>query len=367
MTKNIKIISSFLIIYSFFLITNLYAETVEYRGAAAETFKGMVTKKKINETLQRAKVKACRNAFQRYVQSFEESKRMNFNDIENKIYSDLSTYMICDRIIDEKIDKKQKEVSVVMKASIDVTRLDIEINKSSKIFKTDSGTKSKIAMIFFSRTVSSQRQFDERTSKVEKKIKEIDVSEQQTDTSISSSSTEVNISETGGSKLKKADVSEYIVDENDTAKLEAGMKQVFTKARFEPISGGRLIRRDWRELKDEIIKSLESGGGLPEEARWDIEDLLAEKNVNYVVFAYFDVGIPETDTQSSNQLVNVSLTMAEIMKLGQGDPVSLGTISGIQKKEQGSSNDMAKNNAIRETAESTAKELVALINSKGLN
>ena len=69
-------------------------------------------------------------------------------------------------------------------------------------------------------------------TKVEKKTKGIDINEEETDTGISSSTTEMNVTETGGSKLKKADISEYIVDDNDTVKLEAGMKEIFTKARF---------------------------------------------------------------------------------------------------------------------------------------
>jgi len=58
-----------------------------------------------------------------------------------------------------------------MKANIDETKLNIEINKSSKVFDSASGEKSKLAMIFFSRTVVAQRQFDERVSNVEKKTK----------------------------------------------------------------------------------------------------------------------------------------------------------------------------------------------------
>ena len=43
-----------------------------------------------------------------------------------------------------------------MKANIDETRLDIEIKKNSKVFSTSSDDKSKLAMIFFSRTVDAQ-------------------------------------------------------------------------------------------------------------------------------------------------------------------------------------------------------------------
>ena len=349
----------------FLIIFNVQA--VEFRGAAVETYKGAYSKKKVNEKMQIAKDKACQNAFKKFVQSMESSKRTIFISIQDQIYANLSEYMVCDRVVDEQIDKKQKKVSVVMKANIDTTRLDIEINKSSKVFDTKSSDKSKLAMIFFSRTVDSQRAFDERVTNVEKKTKGIDINEEETSSGISSTTTETNVSETGGSKLKKRDVTEYIVDDNDTTKLEANMKEIFTKARFEPVSGPRQVRRKWRSLKTEIVDSLENGGGIPEEVQWEIEDLMAEKNVNYVVFAYFDVGISETDKSNGNTVVPVALTKAEIIKLGSGDPVSLGTIGGINEKRGGINYDEAKNNSIAAVSKRTARDLVALINSKGIN
>jgi len=360
--KYFLIISS-IIFFSF--ISNLFA--VEFRGAAVENYTGSSLKKKINETLKIAKDKACKNAFRKYVQEMEESKRMIFTSIEDQIYENLSKYMVCETVVEENIDKKKKKIEVVMKADIDETRLDIEIKKNSKVFDTNSGDKSKLAMIFFSRTVAAQRQYDENVTKMDKKTKGIEIDEKENDTGISSSTTETNVTQSGGSKLKKADISEYVVDDNDTVKLEAGMKEIFTKARFEPVSGGRQIRKSWRKLKIEIVNSLESGGGIPEEIRWDIEDLLMEKNVSYVVFAYFDVGVPEIDAATGNQVVNAALTIAEISRLGNNDPVSLGTISGVQMRGKGSNNDIAKNNAINLVAKETAKKLVALINSKGIN
>ena len=145
------------------------------------------------------------------------------------------------------------------------------------------------------------------------------------------------------------------------------MKEIFTKARFEPRSGRRAIRKNWRKFKKEIIESLESGGGFPEEVKWDIEDILMDKKINYVVFAYFDVGVAETDPVTGNKMVNVALSIAEITRLGDGDPVSLGTISGVQNRGKGSDSEIAKNNAISVTSKATAQKLVALINSKGIN
>ena len=168
-------------------------------------------------------------------------------------------------------------------------------------------------------------------------------------------------------ELKKEDIRIFLRYDNDSMKLEAGMKEIFTKARFEPRSGKRLVRKKWRTFRDEIVESLESGGAIPEEVRWDIEDILMDKNISYVVFAYFDVGVPEMNPNTALQNVNVALVIAEIIRLGDSDPVSLGTISGVQAKGQGSDSEIAKNNGINKTAQKTAKKLVALINSKGIN
>jgi len=359
----IKLIS---FVISILVISNL-AYAVEFRGSATERFEGIYTKKKVLAAFDIAKTKACTNAFNKYIKSMEESKRMIFESIQDQIYNNLNEYMTCSVVVEENVDKKEKKVVIVMKANIDTTRLDIEIKKSSKVFDSKSSEKSKLAMIFFSRTVAGQRQFDERVTDVEKTTTGVEISEEESESGVSSMTTETNVSETGGSTLKKADVTEYIVDDNDTAKLEAGMKEIFTKARFEPVSGGRQVRKNWRELKGEIVDSLESGGGIPEEVRWEIEDILMEKNVSYVVFAYFDVGVPDVDTATGNQIVNVALTVAEITRLGDSDPVSLGTISGVQMRGKGSSNDIAKNNAINLVSKKTAEKLVALINSKGIN
>ena len=59
-----------------------------------------------------------------------------------------------------------------------------------------------------------------------------------------------------------------------------------------------------------IVESLESGGDIPEEVRWDIEDILMDKNISYVVFAYFDVCVPEMNRNTSLQNVNVALVIA---------------------------------------------------------
>ena len=141
-----------------------------------------------------------------------------------------------------------------MKANIDETRL-AEI-KSSKVFDSKSSEKSISYDFFFQELLQHKDNMMRKLLK--QKTKGVDINEEETDTGISSSTTETNVSETGGSKLKKADISEYFVDDNDTAKLEAGMKEIFTKARFEPISGPRQLRRNGEvRRKKSILKMVD--------------------------------------------------------------------------------------------------------------
>ena len=164
---NKKFLALITIIFFYFL-NNTYA--VEFRGVGSETYSGVKTTKKINTTLETAKKNACKNAFDKYVQGMEESKRMIFESIQGPIYQNLNEYMTCETMIEENIDKKKKKVTVVMKANIDETRLNIEIKKNSKVFSTKSDDKSKLAMIFFSRTIDAQRSYDERVSKKKKPL-----------------------------------------------------------------------------------------------------------------------------------------------------------------------------------------------------
>ena len=365
-----KVVSNFKNILFGLIILFIFgsvAYSVEYRGVNTAYYEGIYTKKKVREALAVAKEQACLNAFKKYIQGLEESKRMIFESLKDQIFQNINDYMTCATVVEEAIDKKDKKVSVVMKANIDETRLDIEITKSSKVFDSTTGEKSSLATIFFSRTVTSEKGYDDKVTDIEQVTSSIEVDEEETETGISSEATATSITTTGGSTTLKEDVVKYKVDDTDSVNLAAGMKEIFTKARFEPSSAKRAVRRGWPKFKNEIIASLESGGGIPEEVQWDIEDILMEKNYNYVVFAYFDVGIAKTDPATGNKMVIAALNIAEILRLGDGDPVSLGTISGVQMRGKGSDSASAKANALNLVAKDTGKKLVALINSKGIN
>ena len=120
--------------------------------------------------------------------------------------------MTCATVVEEAIDKKDKKVSVVMKANIDDTRLDIEIKKSWKVFDSTTGEKSRLATIFFSRTVTSEKAYDDKVTDIEQVTSSIEVDEDETETGISSEATATTATTTGGSTLKKANVMKYKVD-----------------------------------------------------------------------------------------------------------------------------------------------------------
>jgi len=102
----VKLIS---LVISIFVISSL-AYAVEFRGSAIERFEGVYSKKKALAALDKARSKACTNAFNKFVKGMEESKRMIFEGIKDQIYNNLSEYMTCSVVVEENINKKEKKL-----------------------------------------------------------------------------------------------------------------------------------------------------------------------------------------------------------------------------------------------------------------
>ena len=93
-------------VISIFVISSL-AYAVEFRGSATERFEGVYSKKKALAAVDKARSKACTNAFNKFVKGMEESKRMIFEGIKDQIYNNLSEYMTCSVVVEENINKKE--------------------------------------------------------------------------------------------------------------------------------------------------------------------------------------------------------------------------------------------------------------------
>jgi hypothetical protein len=244
-----------------------------------------------------------------------------------------------------------------MKANIDTTRLDIEITKNSKVFAAESGDKVSIVVFFYSRTKSAQRSFDDKVSKG----KEVEIEEKEKQSGVSSKTTET----TGGSTLKRASVNEFTVLPDDSIKIMAGMQERFTKSRFKIYQPRNVLRSEFLKADKRITKSLEAGQSIPDDVLLEVEDALIAKKIDYYVMAYFDVGLPLTDQATGNKAIIVTLSFAQITDLGGDFPSALGTISGVQMKGEGTTEDSAKANALNLASIETGKRLIDLINSKG--
>ena len=87
---DVNKIKKLIFFLGFSLVFSSYAYAVEFRGSAMERWDGVYTKKKAAEAMDAAKSKACLNAFNKYIQGMEQSKRMIFEGIEDQIYGNIS-------------------------------------------------------------------------------------------------------------------------------------------------------------------------------------------------------------------------------------------------------------------------------------
>ena len=103
------------------------------------------------------------------------------------------------------MDFATNEFSVVIKASVNTSKIDKELQDVSAINNSDDPMD--IVLLVFTRQVESVKQKDDKVTKIDQTKTSVDIDQTEastdTDTSISSSSTETNQTTTGGKCLKQ--------------------------------------------------------------------------------------------------------------------------------------------------------------------
>ena len=130
--NSVKKTTFILLILSFFFLFKLdvNAQQREEVGVGVEDYskEGFFTDKTL--IVEKALKKACKNAFDQYVKSFDEIQRENYERLKATIEKDLENLVDCQNIVDEVDDKDKKRYSVKVKAKIDGQEFTIDAWKA---------------------------------------------------------------------------------------------------------------------------------------------------------------------------------------------------------------------------------------------
>lgn len=382
----------------------------------------------LNQAIIRSKALdlACKNAFKKYVSTFNKAKKQNYKRVKKEIESDLSAYMDCTNVVDEEHIKSTQSFKIAVKAEINADEVEMAINDASASAGEDNPERP-VVILMFVRKVQGSFKKDDRVTKVNKTTndsvtnkssdnrreedasynkdinKSVDSDQLEAvdeDSVVSSSNTGTNesgayqgnsssnsddtnrtntvdtkTSTTGGSRISSSEKLTYIIDGSLGDSVESGV--------LEPLEDNNFSLSDitdyddalitlYEDLQEEyndtsrmpkkIIKKLKLG--FAKEIKEDSD------SAQCYMIGSFDVGQREIDPATGKivKLVNVSQAKIECMKpRKEGKKIKwkgLARVSGISAKGLGTTETEAEQNAIRECARKVGTKLMDKINAK---
>lgn len=367
--RKIFLIIFFAAVANFSLVTSGYS--LEQNGTYTYDYSSDLNFFRSNkdELIKKAKVEACKDALNRYILTFTSSKQTNYEKVKDQIQKRFSEIVTCNNVVDEKEDVKKMEYSVVVKTLINTNLIDNIIGSTAAINKVKEDDKSEMATIFFTRTVSKAKIFDDKVTKASQGMKGKDISQTEAvsdgDVKISSETNTSEMSSTGGNTEVKAAQYTYIVSDEDNSILMGGMSDILSESHYA------LIEADQIDAIIPLLKLIKSGYANSNEfnpkARNDIYRVLKNEKIPYLFYGIFDVGQPEKDAATGNIIVNVTLTKATLVDLKRERIRDVGSVSDLQQKGQGTTYKQAKASAISGLSKQAAKIFADKLNAKGVN
>ena len=359
-----KVIISALLLVAF--VGASYAQLVTEQGIGQITYKGWGspgTPAK-QEAIQKAKL----NALTRYTAKFNHAKMMNYEKIRANVEANLDRYVADYSIIDEDVEKKAKQLRVVIQASINSSLIDIELQKVSAVQQTPDDEKSLLSFVFVAREAKAVKKFDERrTTRVV-----VDAVEDSSESTIAeegqlgfSAETKSDLKKTtGGSTLQKADQIQY--DVTNASEINAAMSNIFTTAGYEVVEAEYLTdETDGLVDVSRFIEDFKYGDDISGNTRRDA--VKGCRSVDVLLFAIgtLDVGMKDKDPVSGLTRVFVSVN-GKIMSLKKRFPKTVASVGPIQFSGIGPDQSVAKRNALKLAGEKAAKELTAQLRAKDI-
>jgi hypothetical protein len=350
----------------FFFAVPLYAQIATEQGVGQITYKGWGSPgaKVRQEAIQKAKL----NALTRFAAKFSQANALNYEKIRGKVESEIDMYVPDHYIIDEEVDKAAKVYRVVIRATINNTAIDVELQKVSAIHSATEDERSFLTFVFVAREAKVVKKFDERkTTRVVEESSE-DQSEvssaEEGELKFSAESRKDKIRTTGGSTVQKSDQIQY--DVSNSHEINTAMSNIFSTAGFEVVDAEYLTdETDGLVDVERFIEDFRYGDDITGKTRRDAVKGCRSVDVMFFAIGTLDVGMKDVDPTSGLTRVFVSVT-GKVMSLKKRFPKTVASVGPIQFSGIGPTQTVAKTNALKLAAEKAAKELTAQLRAKNI-
>lgn len=344
---------------------SVFAE-VDIKGSAELVYDGWG--KPSAEEKQALRKKAENAALSRWASQQGASFLKNYDLVRAQVEGSLSDYVITSSVITEEFDKETKRFGMVVKVTLDDTRLLNFVNDSSAVSNTSTAEKSLLTFIFVSRRQDSIQQFDAKVFKREDRSAAADGAETEanngSDVSFNSKSSSSNEVTTGGSSTRKADKISYTVA--SAAEINVTMTEVFSTAGFEVVEAEYVEEETAGLLKVDNFKAdFSAGDDISGSTQRNAAKGAKMIDLPYLAVGTLDIGLADDDSSTGLKRVAVTVT-GKMIGLNGRFPKTIAAVGPVQVAGVGPTATEAEKNALRVASERAATELVNQLNSKSI-
>lgn len=339
---------------------------VDIKGSAHLIHKGWGSPSvKDKQILQDEAINA---AVSRWASQKGSSFLKNYELVRSEIEENLDDYVISSSVLTEDYDKKSKRLNIVVKVTLDDTRLINMVNGESVVANSATDEKSLLTFIFVSRRSDSIQQFDEKVYKRSDTTNAEEGTENESGgasgiayQSKTSTSQEVT---SGGSRTLKADKTTYSVA--SAAEINIAMSEVFGSAGFEVVDA-EFVEEETAGLLsvDAFKRDFSAGDDVSGATQRNAAKGARMIDLPYLAVGTLDIGMATVDSSTGLKRVAVTVT-GKMLDLAGRFPKTVAAVGPVQIAGIGPTTVEAERNALKMAAEKAASELVNQLNSKSI-
>jgi len=345
----------------------VHAQAIETKGMATVEYSSHFGPS--SEEKAEAVVKAKINALERHIANASQSKMNTYESHRDEIEGDIDDYLLQYSVISEDVDKKSRRYQVVIKTSINSTRLNSFIDGKSAIGTESSDDASYMTFMFVARVQKSVKSYGARVVKRKDSKSLIEGSEYESSSgpniAYQADESSSQITESGGSTTQKSDIVEYDVFSSEG--INSAMSEVFATVGFEVVEAEYLEEESNGLVSIEaFINDYSSGNDLSGATKRNAAKGLKELEIPLMAIGTLDVGIKDIDPTSGLTRVYVTVN-GQVLDVSKRFPKKVAAVGPVQHAGLGPTEQVARNNALKIAATEAARELTNQMNAKGIH
>lgn len=360
-----KFIKAFTFLIATLCVQIAYAET-STKGMAEITYDSWRTPDE-NE-INKAKKIAINSAISRWASKQGSSFLKNYESIRQEVENKSQDYVLGTSIIDEEINKDKKTYRIILKVSLDDTRIKNLVSASSDVAQTSDDELSYMTFIFVSRRQGTVQKFDDKVYKRADAENSSDGEEYEdaSENGIEFSSTSNKTSKltTGGSTTQRSDKIEYQVSSSN--EISIAMTEVFSSNGFEVVEAEYLEEETGGLLSIDAFKDdFSVGDDISGKTRRNAAKGAKMLDIPYIAIGTLDIGMKDKDPSSGLTRVFVTVT-GKLVSVKKRFPKTIVSVGPVQFSGLGPNQSVAERNALKLASENAATELINQMNAKGV-